>query len=243
MGLNVKRRTVDIGEIHPNPWNYRGMSEAMFEKEVTSIRTYGYIRPILVRKRAAGGFEIIDGEHRWKATGSLGFERIEVDDLGDIDDRTAKKLTVVLNETHGDVRYDDLSKLIAELDAQGGHEDLLKELPFPDAELKALLALTDVPEYTAPEVTDLDDGEDRSSGQSKAGDEWETFTAQVPAAFGERFAATVKAITADVKRVPKDVRIGIALERLVDLHEAQAKTEERRAQTRTRRAATQVEEN
>lgn len=229
--LKVTRRTVSIRDIHPNTWNYRGMTDAMFQKEVTSIKTYGYIRPILVRARAGGGFEILDGEHRWRATDSLGFEEIDVDDLGTVDDRTAKKLTIVLNETHGEVRYDDLSKLVAELDAQGGHEDLLTELPFPDAELKALLMLPMSPDYDETSLDDIDDGEEREKRDSMV-PEWDTLTLQIPAGLKERFEKAARELTADTKKIPKEVRAGLALERLLEAHEAQVKVSKKTPRSR-----------
>lgn len=242
LGLKVTRRVVPTKSIHPNPWNYRGMSPAMFEKEKTSIETYGYIRPILTRIRAEGGEEIIDGEHRWLVMDQhVKAEEMEIDCLGVIDDRLAKKLTIVLNETHGEVRYDDLAQLVAELDAQDGHLDLLDELPFDPAELKALLSLNDQPEYgEPPPVDDLDDGEERASVPPKADEpEWETLTLSVPSALKERFLSAVKALTADVKKVPKEVRQGIALDRMLDAHEAQQKiagTPQPKPRTRTKSA-------
>lgn len=50
-----------------------------------SIREHGVLEPILVRKRSAGGYEIIAGERRWRAAQQAGLKELPifVHDLGD----------------------------------------------------------------------------------------------------------------------------------------------------------------
>lgn len=235
MGLKrIEHRNVPVGSIEKNPWNYRGMSDAMFEKEVSSFLAFGYINAILVRRIAGapGRFQIIDGEHRWKAAQDerVGMTAIDVVELAQpdgspLDDRTAKKLTIVLNETHGDVRYDDLSKLIAELDATDGHTDLLTELPFPAAELKAMLALFDTGSSGHLGGDDDGDGEgdadDKDDG-SKV-DEWEHVQLRLPPKARAQLDRAVAAITEDIAKMPKEVRLGVGIERLAEEYIARRK--------------------
>jgi len=59
---------VPLDEIHPNPRQPR----KRFDQEATaglaeSIRAQGIIQPIVLRPRAAGGYELIAGERRWRA--------------------------------------------------------------------------------------------------------------------------------------------------------------------------------
>ncbi len=219
----IEHRNVACTNIEPNPWNYRGMSQAMFEKEVSSFLAFGYINPILVRRLGGGKFQIIDGEHRWRAAQDerVGLTAIDVVELAHqdgaaLDDRTAKKLTIVLNETHGDVRYDDLSKLIAELDAEQGHVDLLTELPFPAAELKAMLALFDP--GTSGHIDDGGDGE--GAGESDDDNDnddaesWEHVQLRLPPAARAEIERAVAGITEDIAKMPKEVRLGVGIERL-----------------------------
>lgn len=248
----VEHRDVEIAAIKPNPWNYRGMSQAMFEKEVTSFRTFGYINPILTRRHPSGeGFEIIDGEHRWKAAQHLGITEIDLVELVDdetgepIDERTAKKLTIVLNETHGDVRYDDLGKLVATLDAEGGHRDLLEQLPFPDAELKALLALFD-DTSRAPEPEPEPEVEEKDEVKKDYVDDWELAQIRLPPGAREVLEKAVMAATEDTKKMPKEVRLGVGIERIAEAFLAthkvtngSRKSEAPPAPTRRRRKAEQ----
>ncbi len=65
----LKIQTVEVGKLHPNPWNPNRQDARTFEAERESIRNYGFIDPVTVREHPTinGEFEIIDGEHRWRA--------------------------------------------------------------------------------------------------------------------------------------------------------------------------------
>src|SRR5438045_6741 len=70
---------VPVDAIEPNPWNPNAMDKAMFEKELASIRKYGFVDPLTVREVDFIGhrhYEIIDGEHRWKAAKQLGYAEL-----------------------------------------------------------------------------------------------------------------------------------------------------------------------
>jgi ParB family chromosome partitioning protein len=59
---------IPVDEIHPNPRQPR----KRFDHEATaglaeSIRAQGIIQPVVLRPRAAGGYELIAGERRWRA--------------------------------------------------------------------------------------------------------------------------------------------------------------------------------
>ena len=62
-----------VDAIHPNPKQPR----RRFEPEAASglaesVRRQGVIQPLLVRPRAAGGYEIVAGERRWRAAREAG---------------------------------------------------------------------------------------------------------------------------------------------------------------------------
>jgi ParB-like chromosome segregation protein Spo0J len=220
--MALVRDTVPHDLVKPNPWNYRGMSREMFVKELRSIKKYGNIRPILTRTLPDGAREIIDGEHRWRAAGKLGHTTMPIDDLGIIDDRIAKKLTIVINETHGDVRYDDLARLVAGMAAEGGTDDLYADLPYPELEMRDLLKSTEDSFAGLEDLEDIDDGEDRQSVPPDAS-EWETLTLKIPTGTKERFDRAVRALTKDEKKIPKEVRQGMALDAMLEAHEAAKK--------------------
>lgn len=68
-----------IEEVHPNRAQPRSkFDEGKLEELAQSIRELGVLEPILVRKRAAGGFEIIAGERRWRAAQKAGLREVPI---------------------------------------------------------------------------------------------------------------------------------------------------------------------
>jgi ParB family chromosome partitioning protein len=77
-----------LDHVHPNPRQPR----RRFDHEATaalaeSVRAQGLVQPIVVRSRAAGGFELIAGERRWRAAREAGLGTIPaiVRETGDRD--------------------------------------------------------------------------------------------------------------------------------------------------------------
>jgi ParB family chromosome partitioning protein len=83
--------------IHPNPRQPR----RRFDAEATSaladsIKAQGVVQPVLVRPRAAGGFELIAGERRWRAAQQAGTPTIPAL-VRETDDRDTLWLGIVEN--------------------------------------------------------------------------------------------------------------------------------------------------
>lgn len=223
----VEHRDVSLESIRPNTWNYRGMDARMLEKEKASFQRFGYIMPILVRRHPDGeGFEILDGEHRWRTAGTLEMGAIDIIELVDddtgapISDAVAKEITIVINETHGDPRYEDLSKLIGELNQTVGMGELNEVMPFPSAELHAMIGLFNRPTSGADSSATPDDeqGAEARKGIAPAvhpddnkGDDWITTSIRLPPGAHEVFLEAVKLAT-EGQKMPKDVRLGVGLE-------------------------------
>jgi ParB family chromosome partitioning protein len=74
----------------------------MFEKEMNSIREFGFIDPITVRPLSAELYEIIDGDHSWKAARRLGMTAVPCTIVNGLSDQQAKKLTPILNGLRGE---------------------------------------------------------------------------------------------------------------------------------------------
>src|SRR5205823_3585104 len=89
--------TVPVCAIHPNPRKPR----RLFDAEATtaladSIKAQGIVQPVLVRPRAAGGFELIAGERRWRAAQQAGTPTIPAL-VRETDDRDTLLLGIVEN--------------------------------------------------------------------------------------------------------------------------------------------------
>jgi ParB family transcriptional regulator, chromosome partitioning protein len=68
-----------IEELHPGEGQPRHVfDEDRLEELAQSIRELGMLEPILVRKRAQGGFSIVAGERRWRAAQRAGLFEVPV---------------------------------------------------------------------------------------------------------------------------------------------------------------------
>ena len=71
-------RELDVDLLEPNRFQPRQVfSEPKLEELAQSIRTHGFIQPIVVR-RAGDRYQIIAGERRWRAAQRLGLSRVPV---------------------------------------------------------------------------------------------------------------------------------------------------------------------
>lgn len=124
------KKTVSINSVSPNRWNPNQQTKAMFEKGLESFKTFGMMGSILVRE-TAGAYEILDGEHRWKYAKELGYENINVESVGEMEDSQAKVLTILLNNLRG---KDDIEKRAAILESLNAGQ--LQLLPFTAEEIE-----------------------------------------------------------------------------------------------------------
>lgn len=122
----------DIHELHPNDWNPNKQSHFMYEREKRSIKKFGFVDPITVR-RVEGQLEIVDGEHRWRAAKDLGLTAVSVTDLGEVSIVQAKALTDVLNNLKGNPDAYRQNQLIEDILA--AEPELKDVLPYTEAQL------------------------------------------------------------------------------------------------------------
>ena len=87
---------VPIGEILPGAMQPRnGFDDASLNELAESIRENGIMQPLVVRPRD-GGYELIAGERRWRASQMAGLARVPIV-IRDVDDRAALELALVEN--------------------------------------------------------------------------------------------------------------------------------------------------
>jgi ParB-like chromosome segregation protein Spo0J len=107
------------------------MSPEMFQKEINSIVEFGFVDPLLVRPHPwePDAYQIIDGEHRWRAGIEIGMTEFPINVI-DVDDDTAQKLSIVMNETRGSANQLKLASLVRSLAGRTDPEKLQQVLPF-----------------------------------------------------------------------------------------------------------------
>jgi len=87
---------VPIGEILPGAMQPRnGFDDASLNELAESIRENGIMQPLVVRPRE-GGYDLIAGERRWRASQMAGLASVPIV-IRDVDDRTALELALVEN--------------------------------------------------------------------------------------------------------------------------------------------------
>jgi ParB family chromosome partitioning protein len=121
-----------VETIHPNPRQPR----RRFDNEATSaladsVRAQGIIQPVLVRPRAAGGYELIAGERRWRAAQQAGTPTVpalvrETDDrdtllLGLVENVAREQLSPIEEARAYAVLVDEFGLSLGEISERVGH--------------------------------------------------------------------------------------------------------------------------
>ena len=94
---NLQARVLRITEISPNKAQpRRDFDEKSLETLSESIRQHGVLQPILVRPLASGGYQIVAGERRWRASRMAGLEEMPVY-IRELTDTETARLALVEN--------------------------------------------------------------------------------------------------------------------------------------------------
>ena len=97
---------VDVEEIHPSPYQpRRHFDEEALQELAASISRQGLLQPLVVRARVQGGFELIAGERRWRASKLAGMSHVPVV-VKNVSDAEASAFALIEN-----MQREDLSAL------------------------------------------------------------------------------------------------------------------------------------
>jgi len=153
MQLRINTKTIKITELKPNAWNPKLKPEddldvlQQYEEVIKSLKTYGLVDPILVRSGSPGKpfgyYEIINGYHRFLGCQELKYKDVIVNDLGEIDDQQAKKLTIVTEEIKIPVDQVKLSALLKEMMLSEDLDILSEGLPYSKELIQSKIELLD----------------------------------------------------------------------------------------------------
>lgn len=127
-GAEAPRRllSVNVEEVFRSRNQPRlAIAEAGIDELAASIRAQGLMQPLVLRRRAAGGFELIAGERRWRAAQRAGLDQVPAL-LCDVDDRGAMAMALIEN-----MQREDLNPLEEALALQR----LLQEFQLTQQEL------------------------------------------------------------------------------------------------------------
>jgi ParB/RepB/Spo0J family partition protein len=100
---SVGVRIIPVDRIEPNPQQPRlAFNEETLHELSASVKEHGILQPILVRPLAAGRYQLIAGERRWRASKLAGLDTIPAL-IEDIDDDTALEIAIIENLQREDI--------------------------------------------------------------------------------------------------------------------------------------------
>ena len=125
-GAGDGTRTIAIEDVHPSAGQPRKtFHDARLEELAASIRTQGIIQPLIVRARAAGGYELIAGERRWRAAQRAGLHEVPAV-VRDVAPAQAFEMALVEN-----LQREDLNPI----EEAAGYERLVAEFGYTQEKL------------------------------------------------------------------------------------------------------------
>lgn len=121
---------VKLSRIQPDPDQPRkNFDEEKLNELADSIRTYGMISPIVVKKRGAL-YEIVAGERRWRAARIAGLKEIPVV-IKEVDEKTSREMSIIEN-----IQRDDLNAV----EEARAYQSLIEEYGLTQEEVAARVA-------------------------------------------------------------------------------------------------------
>ncbi|MBP3983818.1 ParB/RepB/Spo0J family partition protein [Pseudoxanthomonas helianthi] len=140
-------RKLPVGQLQPGKYQPRtAMDPAKLDELAESIKAQGVIQPIVVREIAAGTFEIVAGERRWRASQQAGLSEVPVV-VRELDDRTVIAMALIENIQREDLNpleeAQSLQRLINEFSLT--HAEAAEAVGRSRAAVSNLLRLLDLP--------------------------------------------------------------------------------------------------
>jgi len=109
-------RDIALQDIHPNPSQPRKrFADASLAALADSIRERGVLEPIIVQVRPEGGFELIAGERRWRASKLAGIATIPALVTPTLDAGQSVELALIENVAREDLGVIEEARTIAVL--------------------------------------------------------------------------------------------------------------------------------
>lgn len=138
---------IPVSQLHEIPGRKRNLDDENYEILKNNLAANDLITPIIVRKREAGGYEIISGHNRANVFRELGRESIPAV-IADISDKDADKDAFFANLIHSSLpdyeKYLGFEKLLSEQPSLT-HEALAASIGVPRTTLTTLLSFKRLP--------------------------------------------------------------------------------------------------
>ena len=159
-------KKLPLDRIQPGQYQPRtGMDPDRLEELADSIRAQGVVQPVVVRKRASGGYELIAGERRWRAAQKAGLHDIPAV-IRDVPDEVTLAMALIENIQRENLNPMEeagaLARLIDEFELT--HEQVAANVGRSRTSVTNLLRLREL----QPKVRELVDGRQLDMGHARA---------------------------------------------------------------------------
>jgi ParB family transcriptional regulator, chromosome partitioning protein len=141
-------RELPVAAIEPNPGQPRKhFDEAALQGLADSLAERGVLQPLLVRPKAAGRFELVAGERRWRAAQLAGLETVPAL-VQDRDDATTLEVALVENMAREDLNPVEEARAVAALVEDLGltREEVGRRVGRSRVAISNLLRILDLPD-------------------------------------------------------------------------------------------------
>jgi len=146
---------IPTDELRPNPYQPRQiMNDEKIQELADSIREHGVLQPIMVRKSAVRGFEIIAGERRFRAVISLGLPTIPAI-VKEFTDRQAMEIALIENLQREDLNPIEIAEAYSRIVEHFTitQEELAKRVGQSRSHVANMLRLLSLPEEIRQSVS------------------------------------------------------------------------------------------
>jgi len=137
-----------IAQLKEAPWNTNQMDAQVEFRLKESIRRFGIVSNMVVRKLDDGNFEVLSGNHRLRVLVEMGFTTAPCVII-EVDDAHARLLAQALNRIHGEddlgLRAEALKQILTDIP----EAEVLSILPETAVSLKSFAAIgtSDIADY------------------------------------------------------------------------------------------------
>jgi ParB family chromosome partitioning protein len=142
-------RMVPITDIRANPRQPRQrFDDGALEALAASIRSAGLMQPIVVRPGVGGGYQIVVGERRWRASQKLGLTQVPAV-VRELDDRTAMEWALIENIQREDLNAMERADAFKGLTDEHGltHQEVADRVGLDRTSITNLLRLHELDDF------------------------------------------------------------------------------------------------
>ncbi|WP_029422174.1 ParB/RepB/Spo0J family partition protein [Alicyclobacillus macrosporangiidus] len=140
--------SVDIRDLRPNPYQpRRDFNEEKLEELAQSVREHGIIQPLIVRRSAVRGYDIVAGERRFRAAQMVGLTTVPVV-VRDLSDVELMEIAVIENLQREDLNPIEIAEAYQNLMERAGltQDELARRVGQSRSHVANMLRLLQLPD-------------------------------------------------------------------------------------------------